>query len=258
MPSQRSEEGNDLRCSHCPLYQLEVDVPEADTRDRRQLVPSEAVLQHRGLALGRPRPHTMRPLRDARFVYEDNDAAFSGSLFLSAGQLLVFHRRTAASSRCMARPLGRWLEKPSRLSRRHTPDSQYRWPVSVSISLPTRPKVHRSLLYPCANAPTLSAVIRRFWSFAFNSGGRPVRAAPRKPRRPSAASARCHRITDVRLTFRWRATSAGRMPRRNNLPPSMRRSSNSDWANRFDIHHPTAPQSLYCEVRIVTRFVKAQ
>ncbi len=123
----------------------------------------------------------MWPFRDARFIYEDNDAAFSGGLFLSAGHRLVFHRRTAASSRCMARPVGRWLEKPSRLSKRHTPDSQYRWPVSVSISLPTRPNVQRSLLYPCANAPALSALIRRFSSFAFNSGGRPVRAAPRKP-----------------------------------------------------------------------------
>jgi hypothetical protein len=27
---------------------------------------------------------------------------------------------------------------------------------------PTRPKVHRSLLYPCASAPAFSAAIRRF------------------------------------------------------------------------------------------------
>src|SRR5689334_13299920 len=42
--------------------------------------------------------------------------------FLSAGQRLDFHCRTAVSSRCIARFAGRWLEKPSRLSSRHTPD----------------------------------------------------------------------------------------------------------------------------------------
>jgi hypothetical protein len=50
-------------------------------------------------------------------------------------------------------------------------------------------------------------------------------AAPRNPRRPSAVNVRCHRITDVQLTFRRPATSAGLMPRHNNLPPSMRRAS---------------------------------
>src|SRR6516162_7109268 len=81
------------------------------------------VLQHRRLPLGCPTPHTMRSLRDAGLVYENDDPALSGSLFLSAGQRLVFHCWIAASSRCMARPLGRWLEKPSRLSNRQTPDS---------------------------------------------------------------------------------------------------------------------------------------
>src|SRR6478672_9826897 len=51
------------------------------------------------------------------------------------------------------RPLGRWQEKFSPLSSRHTPDSEYRLPLIFSMSLPTRESVHRSVAYPCAKAP---------------------------------------------------------------------------------------------------------
>ena len=44
MPSQRFEEDDDLRRPHRALHQLAVDVPEADTGDRRQLFPIEAVI----------------------------------------------------------------------------------------------------------------------------------------------------------------------------------------------------------------------
>ena len=65
MPPQRSEEDDDLRRPHRALHQLEVDVPEADAGDRRQLFPGEALLQHRLLTLWCPGAHPMRSFRDA-------------------------------------------------------------------------------------------------------------------------------------------------------------------------------------------------
>src|SRR5262249_53771422 len=58
-----------------------------------------------------------------------------------------------------------------------------------------------SLLYPCAMAPAFSAAIRRFLSFASNSGGRPVLAAQRRLRCPPDVNVCCHRPTEVRLTL---------------------------------------------------------
>jgi len=97
----------------------------ADTGHCRQLLPGEAVLQHPRLTPRGPGAHTMWTFREAGLIYDDDPARLCHS-FLSVSQRLVFHRRTAASSRCMARPLGRWLVKPNRLSSRQTSDSQYR------------------------------------------------------------------------------------------------------------------------------------
>ena len=52
---------------------------------------------------------------------------------------------------------GRWQEKFSPLSSRHTPDSEYRLELIFSMSLPTRASVHRSVAYPCTKAPASSA-----------------------------------------------------------------------------------------------------
>jgi hypothetical protein len=95
----------------------------------------------------------------------------------------------AASSRCVARPLGRWQEKFSPLMSRHTPDSEYRLELIFAMSLPARASVHRSVAYPCAKAPASSAATSRFFSASVSRGGRPVRGALRSARRPFAASA---------------------------------------------------------------------
>ena len=139
----------------------------------------------------------------------------------------VFGEVTAYSRLC------RKIPGASADARRRT--SQYRRPMSVSISRPTRARSHRSVLYPCASAPVFNAAIRRFSSYGLSSAGRPVLGALRRLRCPPAARARSHRITEVRLTASRRATSAGRIPRRSSLPPSMRRASNSNRSNRFDI-----------------------
>ena len=65
MSPQRFEEGDDLRRPYRALHQFEVDVPEANACDRRQLFPGEAVLQHWRLTFRRPSAHSMRSFRDA-------------------------------------------------------------------------------------------------------------------------------------------------------------------------------------------------
>ena len=69
------------------------------------------------------------------WIYEDDGSALFGAVFFSVGHRFVFHWRMACSSRLMARPLGRWQEKFSPLSSRHTPDFEYRLPLIFSMSL---------------------------------------------------------------------------------------------------------------------------
>jgi hypothetical protein len=178
------EKGNDLGRADGAFNELEVDAPESDARHGRELVPCEAVLQDRRLAFGRPGANAVRPLAYSGLIDEDDDSAFSRAVFFSAGQRFFFQCRMAASSRFLARPLGRWHEKFSPLSSRHTPDSEYRLELIFSMSLPTRASVHRSVAYPCAKAPASSASTNRFFSISLSCGGRPVRGA-RSPRAPA-------------------------------------------------------------------------
>jgi hypothetical protein len=101
-----------------------------------ELVPCEAVLQDWRLSFGRPGPNAVRSFAHPGFVDEDDGSAFSRAVFFKAGQRFFFHRRMAASSRFLARPLGRWQEKFSPLSSRQTPDSEYRLPLIFSMILP--------------------------------------------------------------------------------------------------------------------------
>lgn len=117
---QRLEEGDDLRPFDRSLVQAEVDIGGADSGDHRQLFPVEVELDHRRLSPGRPGPHTGGPLRQPRFVDEDDYAAFPLGFFLSKGQVRFFQSATACSLRSMARLSGFWLEKPSAPRRRQT------------------------------------------------------------------------------------------------------------------------------------------
>ncbi len=158
----------------------------------------------------------------------------------------------------MARPLGRWQEKFSPLSNRQTPDSEYRLPLIVSISRPTRANVHRSVAYPCAKAPASSATIKRFFSASVSSGGRPVRGALRSARPPFVSTARAQRNTEVRLTPTRRATSAWLTPRRSNRAPCKRRVSSCARSRFFLMPPPHAVKCPRIQVGIVTMFVKDQ
>ncbi len=81
VPPQVSEEVEDLGGTDAALDQLEVDVPEGDTSDGRELVPGETVLQDWGVTSGRPGSHAVRPFTDPGLVYEDDGSALPGAVF---------------------------------------------------------------------------------------------------------------------------------------------------------------------------------
>ena len=174
MAAEIFEEGDEFGGADGAVDELEVDIPEGDARHGGELVPCEAVLQDRRLAFGCPGSNPVWPLAHTGLIYEDDGSALFGAVFFSVGHRFVFQWRMACSSRLIARPLGRWQEKFSPLSSRHTPDSEYRLPLIFSMSLPTRESVHRSVAYPCTKAPASSATTNCF----FVSVGQ-LRRAPR-------------------------------------------------------------------------------
>ena len=256
--AQVFEEGDEIGRAHGAIDELEIEFPEGDPGHGRELVPGEAVLKNRSLASGRPGSHAMGPFADPGFVYENDGSALPGAVFFSAGQRFFFQCRMASSSRWAARPVGRWQEKFSPLSNRQTPDSEYCSPLIFSISRPTRRSVHRSVEYPCANAPASSAATTRFFSASVSAGGRPVCGALRSARTPFDLSALAQRPTEVRLTPSRRATSAGRTPRRNNRAPCKRRASSSARLGFFFMSPPLPAKSSRSNVEIVTVFIKGQ
>src|SRR5262249_5771655 len=150
-----------------------VEAVKGDTGHRRELVPVEVILQHGGLTAGRPTAHLGGPLAQSRFVDEDDHSALFSSVFFNAGQRSRFQRRIAASSRSSARPVGRWLLKPTPTRIRHTWLSLYRRPNFSSISCPTRRNVHSSVANPCASAPSLSNRTNSAFCCTSKPDGRP-------------------------------------------------------------------------------------
>src|SRR5688500_10045098 len=151
--AQGFEEFDELRAANRASEQPEVKTPEGDAGDQREIGPAEAVLQHWGLANRRPSANASGALGDSSLVYEDDGASLSVGFFLSHGQRLVFQRRIACSSRCAARPVGRWLEKPNCLSNLQTCTVLYESPNSFLISIATRGNVQSSVGNPFATAP---------------------------------------------------------------------------------------------------------
>src|SRR2546428_5436708 len=68
--AQRLEEFEHLRGTDGAGEKAKVEAPKRDARDRRELAPMKAVLQHRRLADGRPAPRQGGPLGESRLVYE--------------------------------------------------------------------------------------------------------------------------------------------------------------------------------------------
>src|SRR5271167_41892 len=233
---QRLQEFDELRTADGASVHAEVEIPEADTGDHRQLLPIEAVLQHRCLTFRRPSLDPSGPLAQSRFVDEDDGASFATGLFFSAGQRLARHCLIATSSRWIARPAGRWLEKPRPRNTCQTLATLYFTPNSRSISLTTRAKVHSSLGKPLATAPSSRCLASRFKSFSSSAAGRP--SGLRRHACASSASIRAQVIAVCRVTSHTRATSACITPRANIRMPLRRRNS-SFFKSR-----------LYCRVAI--------
>ncbi len=256
MERQRIEKGDDIGGANDTRRQLEVDVPEANTGDRRQLPLREPILQHQRLNLGSLGTDAMRAL-GVTGVYEADKFTVSGAFLLSAGRPLVLHCSTAVSPRRTARPLGRSLGMPSRRRKRQRPDLELRWPVDVSTRFLGHGRIHRLVRDASASAPGFNAAPRRLCSSGLSNGSRPVRRTAIRSRRPLLVSARSHRTIGIRLTFSRQATSAGWTPRCNSIPPSVRLASSSVRSNRFDFASSTRIISP-SEMGSVNYFIRTQ
>src|SRR5216683_2989923 len=197
----------------------EVEVPPGDPGCRREHLPVEMMLQHRGLPARRPGAHPLRPFVHSAFVDEDDRAPLAAGFFLIRGHVTLCHCRIACSSRSSALPLGRWQLQLSLRRMRQTWSSWYRTPVRYSMTARTRLAVHSPLAKPNASGPRWSARSRsRNWA-GLSLGGRPVRLAWRSPRTPDCSSSCAQRLTDCRWTPTARATWDWLSPCRSNRPP---------------------------------------
>src|ERR1035437_4570787 len=192
LTSEGSEELDDLRALDCTRKESEVEAPEGDSGDDRELMPVEVVLQDRGFTSRGPSAHPGRPLAQSRLVYEDDDSALFCSVFFRTGQRVCFHRLIAVSSRSSARPEGRWHEKPSETRMRHTWLSLYARAKRRSINFPTRGSVHRSVGKPSASAPDLNACINSRRCGSSRPEGRPRGRLFRASKPPARSRRRCN------------------------------------------------------------------
>jgi hypothetical protein len=91
----------------------EVEIPDGDACAGREAVPVEGILQHGSLTSRSPGSDPMGPLAQSAFVHKNYRSALLESFFLMSGQRTRFHCKIAGSSRCVARPTGRWQLQPS-------------------------------------------------------------------------------------------------------------------------------------------------
>jgi hypothetical protein len=162
-----------------------------------------------------------------RFRRRRRSFAVDAWRFFSAGHRSRFQRRMAASSRSMARPVGRCELHPSPRKIRHTCEELYDTPHVRSIRSATRGIVHRPMSYPSSSGPRLSSRSRTRRSAGESLGLRPARPAFFRPARPDSAIASCHRYTDWRWTPSSRATSACVQPCLRSLAARRRRFSSA-------------------------------
>jgi len=120
VPLQVLQELNYLRRLDAAREKAEVKVPDGNAGHGREALPVERVLQHWRLAARRPSAHAMRPFAQAALVDKHYDPLLLEGFFFISGQRTRFQRWIAASSRCVARPTGRWQLQPSERRIRHT------------------------------------------------------------------------------------------------------------------------------------------
>ena len=224
---QMAQELHHLRAFDRSWVQAEIEGPPGNARDDRERTPVEVVLENRCLASGSPGTTTVGPLTQSALIYEDDCLASTLGVFFSAGQRSRFQRRMAASSRSIARPVGRCGLQPSPRSIRHTCEELYDTPHVRSIRSATRGIVHRPISYPSSSGPRFSSRSMARRSAGESLGLRPARPALFRPARPDSAIASCHRYTDCRCTPSSRATSACVQPCLRSLPARRRRFSSA-------------------------------
>jgi len=223
---ERSDKRNDLLGANGTGKETEVELPERQAGNGRQLLPVETVLEHRRVSTPAPGARHTRALGQARLVYEDDGAPFALGFFLSAGQVWRFQRAMSPSLRWVARFSGFWQEKPSRRSRCHRCPVLYSTPKRCAISLPMRGSVHSSVGYPQLSAPAI-----RSWPNSRSCGLSSWRGRPKVPRLSEScppSSRRCSQVATVcRVTPSCRATSDFDTPRASSFAPLSRRLSNA-------------------------------
>ncbi len=110
----------DLRAFDRAGVELEIKIPDGQSRNDREAFPVKVVLQHRSLAPWRPSSDPMRPLAQSAFVHKYYGSTLLERFFFISGQRTRFHCRIAGSSRCVARPTGRWQLQPRECKIRQT------------------------------------------------------------------------------------------------------------------------------------------
>src|SRR5580765_674861 len=219
--AQGFEELHDLRALDGAVVQPEQEVRARQAGHGRDVLPVEVELYDRRAASGRPGAYPGGPLRQTRFVDEDDQAPLGGTLFLSAGQVLRFHASTADSSRSMARRSGFCELKPMAPRRRQTCTSLKRTPYARSMSSRTRLSVHNSVPKPWDMAPCSNAARNASSCLPSSCAGRPV-AIERKASMPPSSSRAFHVYAVCRAAPTDLAASAGVLPANINRPARTR------------------------------------
>ena len=104
---ERFQEWDDLRTFDRARMDLEIEVPERDSRNERKTLPTEGLLDHRGLTAWRPSAHPVGTCTQAAFVEEDDGASCTRGFFLRFGQPERGQCAIFFSSRSRARRVGR-------------------------------------------------------------------------------------------------------------------------------------------------------
>jgi len=120
MAQEMSKKLDHLGTANGSWKEAEVETPPGYPGHRREQLPVEMILQHRGLSARRPRAAAVGSLAQPALVDEDDGLARPAGFFLSWGQRYFFQRWMASSSRSSARPAGRWQLQPNCPSRRQT------------------------------------------------------------------------------------------------------------------------------------------
>ena len=118
----------------------------------------------------------------------------------------------AASSRWMARVVGRWQLQPIWPKRRQTWSGWYLTPKRSSMSLATRWAVQSSVANPCVVGFCWRALFNSWMFSGVSRDGRPARGAFFSALGPPRRQAAYQRVADWQETVHWRATSAGAQP----------------------------------------------